>query len=428
MASADGKVLLSLGIEGSANKIAVGIVTSNGRICSNPRHTYITPPGHGFLPRHTAQHHRDKILPLVSQALNEANVSSKDISLICYTKGPGMGAALSVGAMVSRVLSELWDIPIVGVNHCVAHIEMGRLVTGSYNPTVLYVSGGNTQVIAYRLGKYCIFGETLDIAVGNCLDRVARLLSLPNDPAPGWQIEQQAKAYAGAVCHTTTDHSERGGESVLLDLPYGVKGMDVSFSGILTQIEGYVKAEKASMQIQFSDYSISFPPPPPPPCLDSSNVQRSPGLPISSNDDIRNLGSMTGGESTKGAASVEGVHRLSEKFISKICYSLQEHIFAMLVETTERAMAHTSSREVLIVGGVGCNERLQEMMGKMCEDRGAELNGMDERYCIDNGAMIAYTGLIEYMAREGQLGGGVGEKGFCQRFRTDQVDVVWRND
>jgi len=72
-------------------------------------------------------------------------------------------------------------------------IEMGRLITGSDNPTVLYVSGGNTQVIAYSRNRYRIFGETIDIAIGNCLDRFARLLKLSNDPSPGYNIEQLAK-------------------------------------------------------------------------------------------------------------------------------------------------------------------------------------------------------------------------------------------
>ena len=73
----------------------------------------------------------------------------KDIDLISYTKGPGMGPALQVGAVVARTLSLLFNKPILGVNHCIAHIEMGRLVTQMDNPTVLYVSGGNSQVISY---------------------------------------------------------------------------------------------------------------------------------------------------------------------------------------------------------------------------------------------------------------------------------------
>jgi N6-L-threonylcarbamoyladenine synthase len=126
---------------------------------------------------------------VLDSALLQANVKLNEISLICYTKGPGMHGPLNVGALVARTLALSLKIPIVGVNHCVGHIEMGRLATKLQHPTVLYVSGGNTQVIAYCANRYRIFGETLDIAVGNCLDRFARILNLSNDPAPGYNIE-----------------------------------------------------------------------------------------------------------------------------------------------------------------------------------------------------------------------------------------------
>lgn len=215
---------LALGIEGSANKIGIGVVTKEGVILSNPRRTYITPPGTGFVPKETAQHHRQKILEVLHEALTLAKVTLNDINLICYTKGPGMAGPLTVGATVARTLSMLYSIPIVGVNHCVAHIEMGRLATQCQNPAVLYVSGGNTQVIAYSSNRYRVFGETLDIAVGNCLDRFARLVNISNDPAPGYNIEQLAKK----------------GKKYIEDTPYTVKGMDMSFSGMLTFIEELV--------------------------------------------------------------------------------------------------------------------------------------------------------------------------------------------
>lgn len=131
-----------------------------------------------------------------------------------------MGGPLVSCAICARTLSLLWKKPLVAVNHCVAHIEMGRSVTKCANPVVLYVSGGNTQVIAYSNCRYRIFGETIDIAVGNCLDRFARVLELSNDPSPGFNIEQEARKVQG--------------KGHYIDLPYVVKGMDVSFSGLLT--------------------------------------------------------------------------------------------------------------------------------------------------------------------------------------------------
>ena len=134
-----------------------------------------------------------------------------------------MGAPLVSVALVARTLSLLYSKPLVGVNHCVGRkygyyppglnltcsldIEMGRQVTGAQNPVVLYVSGGNTQVIAYSQQCYRIFGETLDIAVGNCLDRFARVINLSNDPSPGYNIEQEAKKFvpSRALMNTNFD-------------------------------------------------------------------------------------------------------------------------------------------------------------------------------------------------------------------------------
>ena len=138
-----------------------------------------------------------------------------------------MGAPLQSCAVCARTLSLLWNVPLVGVNHCVGHIEMGRLATGASDPVVLYVSGGNTQVIAYSNQRYRIFGETIDIAIGNCLDRFARVIGVSNDPSPGYNIEQEAK---------------KG--TKFIPLPYVVKGMDVSFSGILTRVQELAKTER----------------------------------------------------------------------------------------------------------------------------------------------------------------------------------------
>lgn len=337
-------MVISMGFEGSANKIGVGIVR-DGEVISNPRRTYITPPGEGFKPADTARHHNSVILDLIDEALKIADVKHSDIDIISYTKGPGMGAPLVATALIARTIAQLWRKPLIPVNHCIAHIEMGRLVTEADNPTILYVSGGNTQVIAFSRGRYRIFGETIDIAIGNFLDRIARLLKLSNDPSPGYNIEQMAKE-----------------GTKLIDLPYLVKGMDVTLSGILTLIE------RSAQEWFKQNYTPA-----------------------------------------------------------DLCMSIQETMFAMLVETVERAMALTNSKQVLLVGGVGCNLRLQEMMDIMAKERGATLCATDDRYCIDNGAMIAHTGSLMYSTgltheRESDYKFSA----ITQRFRTDEVEVTWR--
>jgi N6-L-threonylcarbamoyladenine synthase len=240
---------------------------------------------------------------------------------------------------------------------------MGRYITGATNPIVLYVSGGNTQVIAYSSQRYRIFGETLDIAVGNCLDRFARTLRISNDPAPGYNIEQLAK---------------KG--KLLVDLPYTVKGMDCSFSGILSAVDGLAALWG----------------------LDKEDA---------ANDDSKDVEQIHADGTVKPTSA-------------DLCFSLQETVFAMLVEITERAMAHVGSKEVLIVGGVGCNERLQEMMGIMARDRGGSVHATDERFCIDNGIMIAQAGLLAYKTG---FRTPLEESTCTQRFRTDDVLVQWRD-
>lgn len=157
----------------------------------------------------------------------------------------------------------------------------------------------------------------------------------------------------------------------LLDLPYTVKGMDCSFSGILASVD------------QLANQLLTGKP--------------------------------------KPLMNVEGTEVVTRE---DLCFTLQETVFSMLVEITERAMAHVGSSQVLIVGGVGCNERLQEMMGLMARDRGGSVYATDERFCIDNGIMIAHAGLLAHkQGFETTL-----EESTCtQRFRTDEVLVNWRD-
>ena len=120
--------MLAIGLEGSANKLGVGLIRhpdkgSSGsgpaQILANVRHTFHSPPGEGFLPKDTARHHRDWVVAVTAQALAEAGVGVDEIDCVCYTKGPGMGAPLQSTALAARMLSLLWDKPLVGVNHCV---------------------------------------------------------------------------------------------------------------------------------------------------------------------------------------------------------------------------------------------------------------------------------------------------------------------
>ena len=353
-----------LGLEGSANKLSAGIVTRDGKLLAHARDTYNAPTGQGFRPQEMTKHHRDLACKMIKQALDEAGIEIRQVSLIAYTRGPGMGGPLAAVELVAKTLALLYNIPLVPVNHCVAHVEMGRLVTGLRNPVVLYASGGNTQIIAFAHGRYRIFGEALDVAVGNCLDRFARDCKISNEPAPGRNIERSAEAWKRKIEEEKIELKDQ----LVLDIPIAVKGMDISCSGLNSWLRSYI----------------------------SKNIEPHP---------------MGSPERTD--------------LVNKLCYSLQEYLFSALVEIAERAAAHLGVRDFLLVGGVGSNVRLQQMLAEMARERGGSVGAMDERYCIDNGAMIAWTGVLAH-----SHGSAIDpEKADVdQRWRTDQVQITWRSD
>jgi len=327
--------MIALGIEGTAHTVGVGIVDEDASILANEIKMYKPETG-GIHPREAANHHAENVVPLVRKAMGAAGLRMKDIDVVTFSQGPGLGPCLRTVATAARALSLTIRKPIIGVNHCIAHLEIGRALTPAQDPVLLYASGGNTQVIAFANGRYRIFGETLDIGIGNMLDKLGREIGL------GY--------YAGPKIEKAAMEGRK-----LLDIPYSVKGMDMAFSGILTA------------------------------CL---------------------------------------VLREKGESIEDICYSVQETCFAMLTEVTERAMAHVEKTEVLLGGGVVQNKRLQEMASRMAHDRGAEMFVPDRTLCIDNGAMIAWTGLTMY--RSG-IRMKVEDTVINQRFRTDEVEVTWRN-
>jgi N6-L-threonylcarbamoyladenine synthase/protein kinase Bud32 len=202
-----------LGIESTAHTFSVGVINDKGNILFDEKSVYRPPLGQGIHPREAAQFHAENSINLVKNALKTVKID--DIDVISFSMGPGLPNCLQVGASIARFLSLKYKKPIVGVNHCVGHIEIGKLMTNCKDPVVVYCSGGNTQIIAYVGGKYRIFGETEDIAIGNAFDVLARAIGLEMPGGP--KVEELAK------------------KGSWVDLPYVVKGMDMSFTGIVTQ-------------------------------------------------------------------------------------------------------------------------------------------------------------------------------------------------
>ncbi|MBW3023336.1 tRNA (adenosine(37)-N6)-threonylcarbamoyltransferase complex transferase subunit TsaD, partial [Candidatus Woesearchaeota archaeon] len=251
-------------------------------------------------------------------------------------QSPGLGHCLRIGGMVARSLAVIYKKEIIGVNHCIAHLEIGRLKTKAKDPVLLYVSGANTQVIAYEGKKYRIFGETLDIGCGNFIDSFARYIGLGFPGGPKiYELSLKAKNF--------------------IPLPYTVKGMDVSFSGLF------------------------------------SNLKQKYDSGMYTKEDL--------------------------------AFSLQETVFAMLVETAERAMAHTGKKELLLGGGVCCNKRLQEMAKIMCKEREAECFIPPTELLVDNAAMIAWQGILQFNAGERMK---IEKADVKPYLRTDDIKVSWR--
>ena len=185
--------MIALGIESTAHTFGVGIV-SKKEVLVNLRANYTTEKG-GIIPMEAAKHHEAVGMDLIKKAINEFQMKNKGekIDLIVYSRGPGLGPCLHTGKKFAEEIAKDFGVPLIGINHCVAHLSVGSLVTKAKDPVLLYTSGANTQVIAYEGGRYRIFGETLDQGIGNFLDAFARYVGLGFPGGP--KIEKMAKEY-----------------------------------------------------------------------------------------------------------------------------------------------------------------------------------------------------------------------------------------
>ena len=329
-----------LGVESTAHTLSFGMVDTEGKI-SNSYSNLFRPQEGGIHPREAADSHSLTASNLLKEVISSEMFTENKLEAIAFSQGPGLGPCLRIGASIARTLSAAWKVPLIGVNHCIAHIEIGKKQTGCKDPVLLYVSGGNTQVIASSRNKYRVMGETLDVGIGNMLDKFARTqgIAFPGGP----EIEVLAKKYE-LNKDISTD---------FISLPYGVQGMDMGFSGMLTAAERRIDA----------------------------------------------------GDS-----------------LESVCWSLQEHAFASCIEVAERAMAHTGKNELLLGGGVACNNRIREMAKIMCEERGATAHWPEKKFCVDNGTMIAELGrLLHNVGYRTKLS----DSGINPMLRTDHTEIIW---
>lgn len=202
-----------IGIESTAHTFGVGVVHKK-KILANVKDMYRPLQG-GIIPVESARHHKAVAETLWNEALEHAGVSDSAIEAIAFSNAPGLAPCLQAGLSFAREKASLLHVPLVPVNHCIAHLEIGQH-EGALDPVLLYASGANTQIIAFAAGRYRVFGETLDSGIGNVLDKFARHIGIPFPGGP--LIEKKAL------------------QGTFIELPYSIKGMDVSFSGIETKL------------------------------------------------------------------------------------------------------------------------------------------------------------------------------------------------
>lgn len=335
--------MIILGIESTAHTFGVGIVKEDERsheitILANERDTFIPKQG-GMKPSDLGKHHAEVAADVVKKALSKAGIGINDVDYIAVSLGPGIGPALRVGATVARALALAFNKKLVPVNHGIAHIEIGMFTTNSKDPLILYLSGGNTIITVFVDGRYRVFGETLDIALGNMMDVFVREVGL-------------APPYVVNGVHQIDICAEKGGKK-FVELPYIVKGQDMSYSGLLT-------------------------------------------------------------------AALRAVKKYS---LEDVCYSVREIAFDMLLEAAERALALTGKKELLVVGGVAASVSLKKKLEALGKEWGVEVKIVPKEYSGDNGAMIAYTGLL---AAKSGVFIPVEKSVILPRWRIDKVDIPWR--
>lgn len=352
-----------IGIESTAHTFGIGIAMEEGRkieILANAKSIFTPKTGSGIHPIEAANHHKSAGEKILEDALKTAGIDLKDIDIISYSAGPGMPPCLRVGCEFANALSKKVKkhkrtnaIPLVEVNHCIAHIEIGKLLTGAKDPIILYVSGGNTQIIGYAARRYRVFGETLDISIGNAIDTFIR--------------ETSGKFPGGPEMESLAGHGK------YIEMPYTVKGMDLSFSGILTSA-----LQKHRKGASINDLCFSF---------------------------------------------------------QETCYSmLAEVTERALAHTGKTEVLLTggvaASRRLQEMLRIMCSER-KPIDAARYDARSASVNSASyspadfyvcpREYAGDCGANIAYTGLLAY--KHGQT--PVRKADFYPRWRTDDAEVVW---
>jgi len=225
--------MFCLGIESTAHTFACSVIKFSAyekfpNILSDVRDTFKAPDGSGIHPREAARHHASVAIEVLKQSLASSKIKYKDLDIVAYSAGPGLGPCLRIGAVIARSISSFYDIKLIPINHALGHIELGMSLTGGQDSLVLLVSGGHTMILVFNSKRWRVIGETLDITLGQLLDQFGRYLGLAS-PC-GSEIESLATKSSNNY----------------ISLPYSIKGNDVTFSGLLSAAKRLISTNKYS--------------------------------------------------------------------------------------------------------------------------------------------------------------------------------------
>ncbi len=243
------KNFLTLGIETSCDDTGVAILENDNKVLCEYLSSQIKDHSRfgGVIPEFAARKHLENLLPLVDAALREINIRGQDLSLIAVTRGPGLMGSLIVGVQTAIALSQIWGVPLIGVNHIEGHLFAPLVDSQDLEPPFLslIVSGGHTEIIEVKeFGKYRLLGETRDDAAGEAYDKAARILGLKYPGGP--EIDKLAKT----------------GDPHAFNFPIPLKNtheIEFSFSGLKTALLWQVKKfQEAGEPIPVNDLCASF--------------------------------------------------------------------------------------------------------------------------------------------------------------------------
>ncbi|MDR2685863.1 MAG: tRNA (adenosine(37)-N6)-threonylcarbamoyltransferase complex transferase subunit TsaD [Rickettsiales bacterium] len=339
--------ILCLGIESSCDETAAAVVDSDKNILSHIILSQI--PEHqkfgGVVPELAARSHILAIDDVIQRALTDAKLKIADIDVVAATGGPGLIGGVLVGWMAARGLAQAAGKPLVAVNHLEGHALVPRLTNDVEFPyLMLLVTGGNTQILLARgVGDYEVLGQTIDDAAGEAFDKVAKMLGLPYPGGP--EIDKLASKFP-AKGGGVSASGGRGGSTFTLPRPLlGQKNCDFSFSGIKTSARTILN-------------KIARP--------------------------------------------------LTEDEMAEFCAEFQSAVADCIIDRLRNALSIMSSRcltpgsrqikTLVVAGGVAKNSMLREVLPALAAEYGLKFAAPRLDLCTDNGAMIAWAGIENYLA------------------------------